>query len=673
MHYLDSIEKVYIGAASKRNKGFIAAAPSIVLNYDDVSDASRLIGILRENNFTKIHIDANCIVGWAEHYYRLRPAARKADFLGDSEGRVKIIGEIRKPSVLADYIHPYLGKTNVKFNYLMDQLNDFITKKDLGAFYTPDPYAKKAVELVRKAISRVPSGNDYIILDRCAGTGNLERHLNDEELSHCILSTYEYYEYKVMVELLGDKVLEIIPPIEKEDTFMGGMVRGSDALSKDFVDNAIVAKYLNDPNVTIIMFENPPFAETTSLEHQRAGKGRHSSSQWKNSYVVQEMKKHIKSIKNVPNSASNEMSNAFIWSAFKYYLRQPTDSYVVFSPVKYWKAQHLVNKRLIDGFAGDRHHFHARKHSCVLVALWSNEDSDMEAFQVPGYDIENDNLGDPVMLDFRRIGGSFSKPYYDRRPISDSLNKGVLCGCDGLEKIGGKHRIRAFSGKDILGYMVVDGSGFDQPDLHSCLTVSGRFNGNGFYLRRDNYIEKMPLFAASRYISYINSWTERGRIMKSGDGADRYSRSVNSGKLDGWLKKCLLFTCLEMQNHMRSFVASDGTIYRNELCLDTTNGATVASEELSALKKNETEESLFEAWSNVITAARSCENYDKTKTYGVYQIDTELNTRHKDLDTGEITFDYPELNGDIKTLKELNKRYYLEEIVPFLFEYEFLK
>lgn len=34
------------------------------------------------------------------------------------------------------------------------------------------------------------------------------------------------------------------------------------------------------------------------------------------------------------------MGNVFIWTAFEHYLRQPTDSYILFSPVKYWKAQY---------------------------------------------------------------------------------------------------------------------------------------------------------------------------------------------------------------------------------------------------------------------------------------------------------------------------------------------
>ena len=103
----------------------------------------------------------------------------------------------------------------------------------MGAFYTHKLYAEKSLELVRAAIARVPTGNDYIILDRCAGTGNLEAGLTDEELSHCVVSTVEYYEYKVLQELLGAKVRHIIPPIEMTDTFNAGLVSGADALSKE--------------------------------------------------------------------------------------------------------------------------------------------------------------------------------------------------------------------------------------------------------------------------------------------------------------------------------------------------------------------------------------------------------------------------------------------------------
>lgn len=162
------------------------------------------------------------------------------------------------------------------------------------------------------------------------------------------------------MRLLGDKVRHIIPPTEKEDTFNMGLVRGADALSKEYIENAIIKQYIDNPKCTVILFENPPYAETTSLEHQRTKQSK-SSSGWKNSYVVKEMKKEIK------GTATNDLGNAFIWSAFKYYLRQPTDSYIVYSPCKYWKAHHLINKEFIDGYAFNRRHFHTNIDACIMV------------------------------------------------------------------------------------------------------------------------------------------------------------------------------------------------------------------------------------------------------------------------------------------------------------------
>ena len=223
-NYLKEIEQVYIGGASKGNHTFIIGDTVKILKYrENQLDEIELIKLLKEKEYTKINIDENCIVGWAERFYKENPNANKADFIGDLEGKVKIIGEIREPNKFKDYIYPYNGKTNIKFQYLMDKLNDNLNKKKLGAFYTPELYVKKALELVRQAIKEVPIGNDYIILDRCAGTGNLEKLLSEEELSHCIISTIEYYEYKVLLEILGDKVRHIIPPTEKEDTFNMGI------------------------------------------------------------------------------------------------------------------------------------------------------------------------------------------------------------------------------------------------------------------------------------------------------------------------------------------------------------------------------------------------------------------------------------------------------------------
>lgn len=668
--YLKNIEKVYSGAASRYNEKFVAGDTIDKFDYNNPVEEEKLIGLLRTDNYTKIHIDENCIVGWALSFYRQYPTATKAEFIGDETGEVRIIGEIRKPEKFRDFIYPYKGRSNEKFRYLMDRLNDVLHKKNLGAFYTHPLYAEKSLELVRKAIERVPKGNDYVIIDRCAGTGNLESKMTEEELSHTIVSTYEYYEYKVLMETFGDKVRHIIPPTERIDTFNGGMVRGANALSLEYITNETIKQYVDNPKCTIILFENPPYADTTSIEHQKRNAGK-KSTEWKQYDAFKEMKKEVK------GTALNDLGNVFIWSAFKYYLRQPTDSYVVYSPVKYWKAQHLIQKKFLGGFAFNRKHFHTNIAATIMVALWSNEDdTKLDNFNISAYDINSKNeLSYVCELPIKKIHSQFSDSYFDKRKFSDDkINEGILCSKDGTERTERKNDyLKPKWNENIIGYMGVYSSGFDNPDNMASLLIAGRYDGHGFYLRNDNYLEKLPMFAASRYVTYNREWTERSRIMKSGDGEVLYKSDLKKGIIGKYLLKCLLFTVLEPQNHMREFVGTDNRHYKNQLCLDITNGETLANKALKSLEKNNKENVLLDLWEKILSQAKLTAGYNPTYNYGLYQIKTELNTEHVDADTGETIPDYPELNGNIETMSNLVKDYYIDEIVPTLFKYEFLK
>ena len=673
--HLSDIEKVYIGGASKENGSFVGGNPSQSIDMTTQKGQSDIIALLKENKHTKINIDVNCIVGWAEHFYRINNSTtvRKEDFIGDASGLHKTLGEIRQPNLFKDYIYPYTGANNEEFGYLMDKLNDNITKKNLGTFYTPKLYAEKSLELLREAIKRVPEGNDYIILDRCAGTGNLELLLTDEELEHTILSTLEYYEYRVLVERLGHKVRHVIPPIESPNTFNKGLVNGADALTQEYIENSIIQQYVQNEKCTIILFENPPYAETTSLEHQRAGKGK-ASSIWKQSYVVQEMRKHAS------GQTLNDLGNVFIWSAFKYYLRQDTDSYVVYSPVKYWKVQKLVNKKFMGGFAFNRRHFHTNIDACVSCVYWSNVDDRIDSFKLDAYDIKAtkqhneriETLDYEGKIDVIRIKEIFSKRYYDKRPLADSSTDGIVVGLDGLERKNKSKTLKPIYSNEMAGYMVAHAAGFDNPDAKSSLIVACRYDEHGFYLHKDNYLEKLPMFAASRYVTYNRHWTERARIMKSADGYIQYGKDVTSGKCTPFLLKCLLFTVLETQNHCREFVGSDGRTYRNQFTLDTTNGNTLAATELKKMTMNADEKVLVDLWCRVIAEAKQTKEYDPRWNYGVYQIINELDTTYMD-SNGDTQYNYTQLHTNLTTLKQKVKEYYLKEIVPFLFEYEFLK
>ena len=265
--FIKEIEKVYIGASSKDNESFFTKIKPEIIEYDNPKGYQRLMEIVYDEVYTKINIDLFCVCGWAERFYKEKLNASKK----------LMFEELRNPNLFNKYINAWKGKEE-DFQHIMDILNDKINKKELGAFYTPPLYAKKATELVRKAISQVPKGNDYIILDRASGTGTLLEFLTDEELSHCVVNTYELFEWITLNKLYGDKVRLIIPhPSEVNGEH--SLVKGGDALSEYFVkgqksgynfsdeyysliDN--LNSYVADEKCNVIVFENPPYRNDTA-------------------------------------------------------------------------------------------------------------------------------------------------------------------------------------------------------------------------------------------------------------------------------------------------------------------------------------------------------------------------------------------------------------------------
>lgn len=722
--YLADIEKVYTRAASKDVTGqFVAGNAKSIWNYgDNPVDEDSMLKLMKSaykreqdgnQQWVAVHIDSDDIIGWATTYYNENKGARKADFLGDST----IIGEIRQPRKLKGRILPYTGKDNAAFQYIMDKLNDYVERADLGAFYTPMPYATKSNELVYDAIRRFQkSGNDdYIILDRCAGTGNLESTLNDnvpsdiidkDVLSHVIVNTYEFFEYKVLKQRLGDQVRNIIPPVAN---FTDGTVEGSNALSQEFVENPVIKQYIDDPKCTVIVYENPPFAETTSIEHQKRHSGKSSSKKWKYSYVTTQAKQELK------GARSNDMSNVFIWSAFHYYLRQPTDSAVIFSPLKYWKlGDDWFQFKAAKAFAFNRKYFHAIRQMVNGCVLWLNElaqptDNGGDSLTLVTYDIvdaeaPNYDTGELKAIDedvvAKRICSNFSQSYYDETdepndviqqkekpyPLHPQAIWSAFNGQEGRDKtlaVNAKYNV------DIIGYLTAQASTFENDSSMTHLLRNTQYNGHGFHLRAANYLIKLPMFAAGWWKAYRPNWWEIGVYYRSGDGKVAFEKDVKAGKLDHWLNQVLFYTCLENYNKIRSLEGSDGRWYYNELSLDNNKGKvddpmdksepkTLASQQLHDFlaNLNDDEAKMYQLWQRILKEAKVTKNYDERLNYGIYQINNELNASHKETNSrGKTTtvYDYPQLNGDLNTMRGLIKDYYHKYVMPNLFKYEFIK
>ncbi|MEI7463049.1 MAG: hypothetical protein WCK03_01470 [Candidatus Taylorbacteria bacterium] len=719
--YLAEIETVYAGAASKNNAGFAAHTSPKIIHYNSPEGIRHVTEILDDMSFIKVHIDVFDVVGWTSRFYRENPSSSK----------IKLFKELREPKHFSTYIYPWKGDEK-DFKYIMDLLNDTQHKKELGAFYTPPAYCRKATELVRKAIKQIPDGHDYIILDRCAGTGNLEEFLTDKEvdditimeldrfidktlkekylkdkadiittfyskrnfneitigelekhktrlslhdyifdneLSHAIVNTYELKEWIVLNERIGDRVKLIIPPPQEIDN-TEALVEGGDSLSAQFVTGQkslgmtteyndsidTLLGYVKDRKTNIILLENPPFRDETSNSHMS---GKSTSS-----YVKGTMKEEVR------GAALNDLSNQFIWSGWNYYLKKPNDCFVLFSPIKYWKSSELSNKKFIEGFVFNRHHFHVSNASAITCILWQNEDDNREVINLSIWDIEDSILVDKTDLlaidtkntiEIKKVHNPLSK-FYDKRDDNSDLIDGIVCGLNGDEDKDRKSRVIKKFNKNIIGYLVAQQFGFENPRLSTNLTRCAIYNGNGFFLRSDNFIEKLPLFAAGK-MPIEKTWWLNGIIFKTSDGGENYKKD------NDFLKSCFIFVCLSYFNKCRSLNGSDGRYYKNELCLD---GDTVANKTLKKFKLTDEEKDLLGIFADVLAKAKTTKDYNSKYAYGTYQIDQELNTRYKN-DNDEWVYDYPELNTIINTLRTKLVKYYEIVIQPKLFEYELLK
>jgi hypothetical protein len=717
--FLKYVEEIYAGSASKNNNDFSTKIKPEKIDYSSIRGLSRIIQILDTVEYTKVHIDVFDVVGWSEHFYRENPKASKS----------KLFEELRQPKQFKKYIYPWKGK-DLDFKYINDLLNAKIIKKELGAFYTPQLYCLKAAQLVRKAIREIPKGNDYIILDRSAGTGNLEEFLTDKnvndisigeldkyvedeikikylrdkatiintfygdknfnditvgelekhktkvsmhdflfdnELSHTIVNTYELKEWIVLYERLGDKVRHIIPPeIDPRDQ----LVNGGDALSEIFVmgsetkNSAKLKKeyfeiidevnnYIKDQSTNIILYENPPYRDSNSSHYNENIKQNKNDSFVKKKMQIDKL-----------GDEARDISNQFIWSAWKYYLKKKDDSYILFSPIKYWKSLGLSNKKFIDGYLFNRGHFHASP-SAISCILWKNSEENLEELILKVFDIsqekrENFSSSKLVKLDDIVIkkANSTLDIFSDNRKFESDIHTKCWSNSNGLEKVG-KCEGKPVFNSNILGWLRVKGYSCDP--MNTQLLRQMIYINRGFYLRSDNFIEKLPLFAAKLYPQ--KNWYEKDVYFTTADGGNRYIKDKT------FLKQCFIFTCLSQKNHCRSFDGSDGKFYKNELCFDK---KTISSEKLNDYRLTKEEQDLLDSFNDILKIAKTTYNYNKKYAYGTYQIDEELNTRHKS-ENDEWIYEYPQLNTAINGLKTKLSKYYEKNIQPKLFEYMLLK
>lgn len=559
---------------------------------------------LKDDSVLPGWINEGSVVAYNDLYYKLRGNSKKS--------KDAFIAELQNPMQLN--IEPYAwnngGDLEMK---LLDCLGSEGLKKRLGAFYTPDYAAKISTDYVRNIIAKLQPDEDYLIVDRCAGTGQLEQFFDDEELKHCVLNTIVYAERKVLDELYGGRVKAILPGSFTLDT--EGLLPEGDALEepfnkylKKFIESERTNAKANGKKLVVIGLENPPYGEPQA-EATRSGNTRKGSNK---NYVTIKMKEVVS------GPAVNELVNKFIWSGFKWYF----DYYTLYSPIKYWKSQHLISKHCLEGIFVNRKDFHASP-GAISIISWVNKDSTYDALNLSGVLVKRIDKGVTTLLK------------YNKQDNNHDLCYEIICGTPDM-----KH-----------GYITND---------RSFSMVKAKRGG---YLNVNDPLMKqiLPLFTANCYTP--KDWTEIDVIMKSGDGGTKYMQDQE------FLEDCFIWCCMTNQNKCKSDPSQN---LKNEMALlQNTKADKIVN--IKGYRKG-----LMDAWKTVLGESKICSEYDPRKTYGLDQIEKELNI---DIPTNTVTKTgkqnmekkYPDLDNKIKEFKVKLKEFYKDHIEPKLFQYELLK
>lgn len=568
--------------------------------------------------YQKFDINFPNVLGWANYIYHHDKTTTKS----------QMFEMLRNPSnsIIGDYILPWDGNES-DFDTVMDALNDPANRKDLGAFYTPLPYVKEATKLVRQAINNLPKGMDYVILDRCAGTGALEHYLTDEELSHVILNTYEIKEWLVLYNKYIGRVRAIIPPLAVVQSNKGNLVSGGDALAEEFLSvhmetdgkHDTLQEVIDDKDIAIIGFENPPY----SNELARAQEGNVKSKD-KFSHIRKLMSAEFTG----DSSHAKDLLNQFVWSFEKYFMRNKHDYYILFAPVKYWKSVGLMQKTFVDGFLANRGNFKAQE-SSVLVAQWKNEaDIKTKSITVPAKEIwKNDKkwgtgkgvavidvpedaiLKDVEYVTIRKVYKTLGE-YYSKKTKSDVLSK-IATGYDGKE-VPLKSYGKPVYNDNILAVIEASGFGITPQDIR--MTRIAIYHGRGSQVRTTNYAEQTALFVAKQYPQ--RNWYERDIYYTTSDKGDWYKQDTD------FLRKATLWTCISHKNHCLSFEGTDGRFYNNEMCLDEKS---LVRKELVEQEKygklDRADLMLLGVFDELLELSKYTQEYNSKYNYGTYQIE----------------------------------------------------
>lgn len=693
-HYGAATFGQYINALPQGPSSLVNHIKGINLgNYREEIQYSTDAGIMRvgeilrtDDEFFKVTVDQSNVFPLAQYYYNLTSTIKKKTKGSFWTKDTAIDCELRKPDLLKDYILPYKGD-GAEFDCLMDKLNPKYLQKQLGAFYTPAVYAKITAKWVMNAVDTAmkennPDGtrkyDDFIILDRCAGTGNLEAELDPYYLKHCVIGTYELQEWYHLYARLGDQVKATIPTdIKKATISTDGLIKEADACSEEYYDYLEKTYNWSNPKLFKVVLENPPYADLH-------GNSKHQGSATKiQSWMVSQMTKAK------CGTASNDLANQFIWSAQTMLKPQ---RYVVYSPAKYWTVSNLMLPDYTpeNAIMANRKAFHATE-AGICVIDWHKKyckdtQIDFKVIEEDGTSTKNvvvKNAGNSAITEFE----SECWMKAAKCTLVNLLDGNIISTADAKCNARAQNRI---VGSNRVGCMFIGGNNFAALNIR--LLPYHTYDGNGWYLDSSNTLHNLPFFVTTLYESLGDpEWFHKGVHTRGAGDTTKWRTDKD------FLNRCFVFSCLTAAARGRSVKINGKVECTNELCFDVGTWASTKYNQIKASITDTQLTDLKKQFDDILTLAKKASYtrtingkqeiyapYDKDLKYNLYQIVEEINAPLPVLDTkGNPVYDnknkevkfypFPDLNSKIKDFKVALKKYYQDKIVPDLFKYNLIR
>jgi hypothetical protein len=269
-------------------------------------------------------------------------------------------------------------------------------------------------------------------------------------------------------------------------------------------------------------------------------------------------------------NANRDLANMFIWKAFNII---KTDYYILYSPIKYWKSQHIIDKTFIQGHCCNREYFNASE-GCITLILWQNIDNKNDTLKL------TNDFNDSTIISKQFKNPADLLKDSEQKPFVYLFNLSNIPKSDNGKLV---NNIDAYA--------------------NYCKTQKA------YKLGEDNLLQQLPLWVANCY--ECKDYTEVDVIMKSADGGVEYQKDIE------FLQKCFIWSCVTNKN-----VCISNENIPNQFCLyqDTS-----ADKILQKMILDGKDKDILSSWNKLIMKIKTKMEYKPHYKYGLYQIEKDIN------------------------------------------------